>query len=82
MLLVALDVDLREHREGNPVLTAAERLDLRVAPGFLTEELVAWKPGYHQAVVLVLPVGAVCGIVGRNTWHRSSEANKGQSFEK
>jgi hypothetical protein len=56
MGLVAIHVDLGEHREGHPVGEPAELLDFLLSAGFLVLELVAGKAQDGQPALLVLPV--------------------------
>src|SRR4051794_13852983 len=54
--VVAVDVDLLEHREADAVVALAERADLVVAAGVLAAELVAGEAQHDQALVGVLLV--------------------------
>jgi len=49
--VVAIDVDLGEHREGDAVVLFAEGADLGLAALFLSAELVAREAEHHQALV-------------------------------
>ena len=51
--VVAVDVDLLEHREGDPVGGRAERGDLLGAPGLLCAELVAGEAEDGETLVAV-----------------------------
>src|SRR5262245_6628933 len=48
MRLVAVDVDLGEHRKRHVVVQRAEILDLGLVPWFLMAELVAREPQYRE----------------------------------
>ena len=66
MGILAVDLDLREHREGDPVVHLAELGDLGIGAGLLVHELVAGEAEHRQAplpealVQLLQP-----GVLGR-----------------
>ena len=51
---VAVDLDLREHREARPVFRSGELENFRVGSGFLGTELIAGKAENTEPIVVVM----------------------------
>ncbi len=51
---VAIDVDLRKHREGRPVFRSRELENFGVSSGFLRTELIARKTENAELIVVVV----------------------------
>ena len=65
MGVVAVDVDLGEHRERDAVVLLAERADLLLGAGLLVAELVAREAEHHQPLVGVVVVQLLQALVLR-----------------
>jgi hypothetical protein len=63
--VLAIDVHLREHREGHVVRRRAERLDLRLVARLLVAELVAREAEDREPPLGVLLVEALQALVLR-----------------
>jgi hypothetical protein len=63
--LRAVDVDLREHREGDAVIELAELLDLLLAAWLLAAELVAREAEHLEALAVQLAVELLEALVLR-----------------
>src|SRR5678815_3962698 len=56
MLVRSVDVDLREHREGDVVLARAELPDVVLGAGLLVPELIAWEAQHRKPARAVAAV--------------------------
>jgi len=53
MGILAIDLDLGEHRKGHAVIARTKGRDLRLVAGLLMSELITGKAKHHEAAILI-----------------------------